>query len=106
MITIRRLGRATTAGLPSADFVTGTLGGTVKRPLTGWPLGIPGTVTRFSAGLSLPPASPWAPIAPCIIGIPVMPVVPPGDGVPPVGVTGTDLTDAAAGVVGGDDAGT
>src|SRR6516165_9052939 len=102
MITIRRLGRATTAGLPSPDFVTGTLGGAVKRPLTGWPLGIPGTVTRFSAGLSLLPPSPPAPIAPGIIGIPVIPTGPVG-GVPPVGVTVAGLNDAAAGVVGGED---
>src|SRR5215813_2615370 len=99
-MTIRRLGLATTVGLVSPDLVAGTLGGTVKRPLTGWPLGTPGTVTRFSGGLSLAPPSPWAPIAPGIIGIPAMPIGPPGVGVPPVGVTGTDLIDAAAGVVG------
>lgn len=91
--------------MPSTDFVTGTLGGAVKRPLTGCPLGTPGTVTRLSGGLSLLP-SPPPPIAPGgIIGIPVMPV----DcvvGVPPVGTAVSDFDGAPAGLVGGDDDGT
>ena len=103
MITIRRGDRVTTGGLSSPDFVTGTVGGGVMRPLTGWPFGTAGAVTRFSAGLSLFSPVPPAPIAPGgIIGIPPMLVAPGPACVPPVGID-TDL--AAAGVVGGEDVG-
>ena len=85
--------------------MTGALGGTVKRPLTGWPLGTPGAVTRFSAGLSLLPPSPRAPIAPGgTMGMPVIPVGP--DAVRVLLLGGTIAAFAAAGVVGGDDVGT
>src|SRR6185312_485051 len=106
MITIRRLGLlVTTVGLASPGLVPGALGGIVRRPLTGWPLGTPWAVTRFSTGLSLLPPSPPAPIAPGgIIGIPVIPVCPGMAGMPPVG--GIIGALAPAGVVGGDDVGT
>ena len=107
MITIRRGDRVTTGGLSSPDLVTGTFGGGVKRPLTGWPLGTAGVVTRFSAGFSLLSPAPPAPIAPGgTIGMPVISVGADAAGVPPVGVTDTDFADAPAGVVGGDDVGT
>jgi hypothetical protein len=105
MITIRRGDLVTTGGLSSPDFVAGRVGGGIMRPLTGWPLGTAGAVTRFSAGLSLFSPAPPAPIAPGgIIGMPVIPDAPGPGGVPPAGGIDTDF--AAAGVVGGEDAGT
>jgi hypothetical protein len=108
-MTIRRAGLlVTTVGLPSPGLEAGGAPGEmVKRPFTGWPLGTPGAVTRFSAGLSLLPPSPSPPTAPGgTTGIPVIPDWPDMGGVPPVGLVITGFAGAPAGVVGGDDVGT